>query len=164
MPNTSSNSLVPNSYDFIEQDISDSELEQKRTRLQTAANDIILIAEHQTNSALNCLHKIQVLGGTTEKAYQAVQQRIVTDGDIHGAYHAVAMVQQTPDLPFDVPKLVEMVLDSSDSERNPMLLRLLKLFAREPLTSPPIPELKQAIEATGDTHLITQLQQHLDGR
>lgn len=139
-------------------------LEQKRAKLQAIANDVILIAEHQSNSALNCLHKIQVAGGTTEKAYQAVQQRILTDSDIHGAYHAVAMVQSTPDLPFDVPKLVEVVLKSTDSERNPMLLRLLKLFDREVITSPPIPELTQAIEATRDEALIAQLQQHLNGR
>lgn len=145
-------------------DLSNNTLEQKRTRLQTAANDIIMIADNQSNSALNCLHKIQVLGGTTQKAYQAVQQRILTDGDIHGAYHAVAMVQQTPDLPFDVPKLVEMVLQSHDNDRKPMLLRLLKLFDREVITAPPIPELKKAIEATGDTALIAELEQHLAGR
>lgn len=145
-------------------DLPNNALEQKRTRLQTAANDIIMIADNQSNSALNCLHKIQVLGGTTQKAYQAVQQRILTDGDIHGAYHAVAMVQQTPDLPFDVPKLVELMLQSDDSERNVMLLRLIKLFDREVITAPPIPELKQAIEATGDTALIAELEQHLAGR
>lgn len=146
------------------QTLPNDELEQKRTKLQQSANDIIMIADNQSNSALNCLHKIQVLGGTTEKAYQAVQQRILTDGDIHGAYHAVAMVQQTPDLPFDVPKLVEMVLQSHDNDRKPMLLRLLKLFDREVITAPPIPELKQAIEATDDKALIAELEQHLAGR
>lgn len=146
------------------QDLSHEALEQKRTKLQQAANDIILIAEHQSNSSLGNLHKIQVLGGTSEKAYQAVQHRILTDGDIHGAYHAVAMVQQTPDLPFDVPTLVDMIITSSDKDRNPMLLRLLKLFDREALISPPIPELRQAIEATGDKALIAELEQHLAGR
>ncbi len=139
-------------------------LEQKRTHLQQQAQDIILIAESQSNSALGCLHKINVLGGTTEKAYQAVQQRIVTDGDIHGAYHAIAMTQQTPDVPFDVPVLVDIILQSQHADKNPLLLRLLKLFDRETLDTPPIPEIRQAILASDDTDLIAELNQHLAGK
>lgn len=138
-------------------------LEQKRTHLQQEAQDIILIAESQSNSALGCLHKINVLGGTTEKAYRAVQQRIITDDDIHGAYHAIAMTQQTPDVPFDVPVLVDLILQSNHADKNPLLLRLLKLFDRETVETPPIPKIKQAILATQDTALIEQLHQHLVG-
>ncbi|MBX4378926.1 hypothetical protein K4H02_28115, partial [Mycobacterium tuberculosis] len=37
-------------------------LAQKRAYLQEQAEDIIAIAQLQDNSALNCLHKINVLG------------------------------------------------------------------------------------------------------
>lgn len=142
----------------------DTAIEQKRTKLQNAANDLILIAQSQSNTALNLLHKISVLGGTTEKAYQAVQQRILDDGDIHGAYHAIAMVQQTPDVPFDIPPLVNLILHSQEKDKNALLMRLLKLFDTAPLDAPPIPQIKAAIEATGDTDLIVQFQQHLAGK
>lgn len=143
-----------------------SNLEQKRAYLQQQADDLILIAQSQSNSSLNILHKINVLGGTTEKAYQAVEQRIIRDQDTHGAYHAIAMTQQTPDLPFDVPTLVDLILDTpmDNTEKAPLLLRLIKLFDREQIDSPPIPQIKQAIIDTGDTVIIEALEQHLVGR
>lgn len=139
-------------------------LEQKRTYLQQQANDLIMIAENQTHSALTLLHKINVLGGTTEKAYQAVQNRIVEDKDAQGAYHAIALTQQTPDLPFDVPRLVDLILSEKMEDKPAFLLKLLKLFDREQLDSPPIPEIKQAILDSGDTVTIEALNQHLAGR
>lgn len=133
-------------------------LAQKREYLQREASDIVAIAEHQTNSALNCLHRINVMGGTTEKAYAMVQQRIVDDQDTHGAYHAIAMAQTTADLPFDVPLLVALVVNKGDPE---LQLRLVKLFDTQPVTASPIPQLRQAILASGDRAVIEQLNAHL---
>lgn len=135
-----------------------AELAKKRDFLQSQANDIIAIAEHQSNSALNCLHKINVMGGTTEKAYSAVQQRIIDDQDAHGAYHAIAMAQNTPDLPFDVPPLVDLIIDKGEPE---LQLRLLKLFDNQPVNAEPIPRLRQAILDSGDKAVITSLNIHL---
>lgn len=135
-----------------------AELEQKRAYLQQQASDIIAIAELQSNSALNCLHKINVMGGTTEKAYTAVQNRIVADSDTHGAYHAIAMAQNTADLPFDVPELVDIILTKGEPE---LLLRLLKLFDNQPVTAEPIPKIQQSISATDDKAIISQMNQYL---
>ena len=110
-------------------------LAQKRAYLQEQAEDIIAIAQLQDNSALNCLHKINVLGGTSEKAYRAVNTRIITDQDPHGAYHAVAMAQSTSDLPFDVPTLVDIVIEQGEPA---LQLRLLKLFDSQPIAAEPI--------------------------
>ena len=135
-----------------------AELEQKRAHLQSQANDIIAIAELQSNSALNCLHKINVLGGTSEKAYKAVQNRIVEDNDPHGAYHAVAMAQKTSDLPFEVPELVDIVIAKGEPE---LQLRLLKLFDSQPVTAEPIPKIRDSIMQSGDQAVIAELNKHL---
>ncbi|MFW2177376.1 MULTISPECIES: hypothetical protein [unclassified Moraxella] len=135
-----------------------AELEKKRTHLKQQAEAIITLAESQTNSALNCLHKINVLGGTTEKAYTAVQQRILQDQDAHGAYHAIAMAQSTSDLPFDVPKLIEVVLQHGEPA---LQFRLLKLFDTQPLTAPPLPQLIEAIQTADDGVTVEALQQYL---
>ena len=135
-----------------------NELAKKREYLQAQATDLIAIAEHQSNSALNCLHRINVLGGTTEKAYGAVQQRILDDQDAHGAYHAIAMAQTTADLPFDVPVLVDLVATKGEPE---LQLRLIKLFDNQPVTAEPIPRLKQAILDSGDSAVIEKLNAHL---
>lgn len=137
------------------------QLAQRRAFLQQQAEDIIAIAELQTNSALNCLHKINVLGGTSEKAYKAVNTRIVTDQDPHGAYHAVAMAQLTSDLPFDVPTLVDIVIDKGEPE---LQLRLLKLFDSQPISAEPIPKIRDSIHQLGDKAVINQLNQHLSNR
>lgn len=136
-------------------------LDEKRIFLQQQALDIIAIAELQSQSGLTCLHKIQVLGGTTEKAYKAVQQRILTDNDPHSAYHAIAMAQQTADLPFDVPLLIDVVLQQGTAD---LWLKTLKLFKQQPAESPPIPELQQAIINTGDTQIIQQMNTLFKGR
>lgn len=138
-----------------------AELEQKRAYLQQQAQDIIAIAELQSNSALNCLHKINVLGGTTEKAYKAVQTRIIEDNDPHGAYHAIAMAQKTSDLPFDVPVLVDIILANGEPE---LQLRLLKLFDSQPVTAEPIPKIRDSITKSGDKNVIDKLNQHLADR
>lgn len=135
-----------------------AELEQKRAFLQQQASDIIAIAELQSNSALNCLHKINVLGGTSEKAYKAVQNRIIKDNDPHGAYHAIAMAQNTSDLPFDVPQLVDIVLKNGEAE---LQFRLLKLFDSQPVSAEPIPTIQQSISATGDKAVISQMNDYL---
>lgn len=137
-----------------------AELAQKRDYLQGQANDIIAIAEHQSNSALNCLHRINVLGGTTEKAYSVVQQRILDDQDTHGAYHAIAMAQTTADLPFDVPTLVDLIATKAEPE---LQLRLIKLFDNQPVTAEPIPRLRQAILDSGDRAIIDKLHTHFSG-
>lgn len=137
------------------------QLEQKRALLQKHAEDIVAIAELQHNSALNCLHKINVLGGTSEKAYKAVNTRIVTDQDPHGAYHAVAMAQSTSDLPFDVPVLVDIIINHGEPE---LQLRLLKLFDSQPLSAEPIPKIRDSINQLGDKHVIAQLNEHLSTR
>lgn len=136
-------------------------LDEKRIFLQQQALDIIAISELQSQSGLTCLHKIQVLGGTTEKAYKAVQQRILTDNDPHSAYHAIAMAQQTADLPFDVPLLIDVVLQQGTAD---LWLKTLKLFKQQPAESPPIPELQQAIINTGDTQIIQQMNTLFKGR
>lgn len=136
-------------------------LDEKRIFLQQQALDIIAIAELQSQSGLTCLHKIQVLGGTTEKAYKAVQQRILADNDPHSAYHAIAMAQQTADLPFDVPLLIDVVLQQGTAD---LWLKTLKLFKQQPAESPPIPELQQAIINTGDTQIIQQMNTLFKGR
>lgn len=133
-------------------------LEKKRAYLQQQASDIIAIAELQTNSSLNCLHKINVLGGTSEKAYKAVQTRILADDDPHGAYHAIAMAQNTSDLPFDVPALVDLILDKGEPE---LQLRLLRLFDSQPVTAEPIPKIRESILKSGDDIVIAQLNAHL---
>lgn len=136
-------------------------LAQKRAYLQEQAEDIIAIAQLQSNSALNCLHKINVLGGTSEKAYRAVNTRIITDQDPHGAYHAVAMAQSTSDLPFDVPTLVDIVIEQGEPA---LQLRLLKLFDSQPIAAEPIPKIRDSINQLGDKAVIAQLNQHLLNR
>lgn len=138
-----------------------AELEQKRAFLQEQAQDIIAIAELQSNSALNCLHKINVLGRTTEKAYKAVQTRIIEDNDPHGAYHAIAMAQKTSDLPFDVPVLVDIILANGEPE---LQLRLLKLFDSQPVTAEPIPKIRDSLIKSGDKNVIDKLNQQLADR
>ena len=135
--------------------------EARRAKLQRQAQDIVAIATLQSHSALNCLHKINVAGGTTEKAYRAVNQRIIDDQDAHGAYHAIAMAQTTPDLPFDVPVLLDIVLARGDGD---LQLRTLKLFDSQPVNAEPIARIEQAILAAGDKPTIAALQAHLAGR
>ena len=137
------------------------QLAQKRAFLQQQAEDIITIAELQNNSALNCLHKINVLGGTSEKAYKAVNTRIIEDADPHGAYHAIAMAQSTSDLPFDVPTLVDIIIAKGEPE---LQLRLLKLFDSQPITAEPIPKIRDSINQLGDKAVIAQLDEHLSNR
>lgn len=103
-------------------------LDEKRIFLQQQAEDIIAIAESQSNSASICLHKIYALGGTTEKAYIAVQQRILADNDAQSAYYAIALCQQTADLPFDVSLLVDVVVEYGSID---LLQKLLKLFQQQ---------------------------------
>ena len=143
------------------QTLTDDELAEKRAFLQQQASDIIAIADLQSNSALNCLHKVNVLGGTTEKAYTAIFNRILLDQDSHGAYHAVAMAQGTSDLPFDVPQLIELIINHGEPE---LQLRLLKLFDNQPVTTPPIPKIKQAILTSENKQVIAKLHQHLAGK
>ncbi|MGL5253259.1 MAG: hypothetical protein ACRC7U_09000 [Moraxella sp.] len=133
----------------------------KRAYLQQQAQDIIAIAKLQTNTALSCLHKINVMGGTTEKAYLAVNTRILEDLDTLGAYHAIAMSQSTADLPFDVPALVTLILTHGEPA---LQLRLLKLFDKQPVIVEPIPTIKHAILASGDQPVIDMLNAHLLGR
>lgn len=147
-----------------ELDLSRDELvarEARRAKLQRQAQDIVAIATLQSHSALNCLHKINVAGGTTEKAYGAVNQRIIDDQDAHGAYHAIAMAQTTPDLPFDVPVLLDIVVAHGDGD---LQLRTLKLFDSQPVNAAPITRIEQAILAAGDKPTIDALQAHLAGR
>lgn len=135
-----------------------NELEKKREFLQQQALIIIELAETTTNSALNCLHQINTLGGTTEKAYKTVQQRIVSDQDTLGAYHAIAMAQHTSDLPFDVPILLGILYKSADAQ---LLFRLLKLFKDQPKIAEPIPTICQAILDRKDQTVIYQMNDYL---
>jgi WD40 repeat protein len=129
--------------------------------IQTHHGAVWAIAQLQNNSALNCLHKINVLGGTSEKAYRAVNTRLITDQDPHGAYHAVAMAQSTSDLPFDVPTLVDIVIEQGEPA---LQLRLLKLFDSQPIAAEPIPKIRDSINQLGDKAVIAQLNQHLLNR
>lgn len=135
-----------------------NDLTQKCEFLQQQALTIIELAETTKNSALNCLHQINTLGGATEKAYKTVQQRIINDQDSLGAYHAIAMAQHTSDLPFDVPILLEILYKFADAE---LLFRLLKLFKNQPKIAEPIPSICQAIQKTDDQTVIYQMNDYL---
>lgn len=134
-----------------------TELSKKRAYLQQQAIDIIEIAQ-SPNTALTCLHRINVLGGTTEKAYTAVNERIVADSDAHGAYHVIAMAQSTSDLPFDVPALIGIIKEHGDAE---LALRLLKLFHSQPLNAEPVSQIVAHIQQSQDTQVVSQLNAYL---
>lgn len=151
--------MTTNNFDQnIEQ--TDEELAKKREFLQQQAEKIIALAD-TPNTALHALHQINTLGGTTEKAYKSVQQRIVTDNDTFGAYHAIAMAQQTADLPFDVPVLLEILYNYADAE---LLFRLLRLFKNQPNIAEPIPSICQKIRECGDSIVIQQMTEYLEQR
>lgn len=134
-----------------------NELEQKRKFLQQQALAILKLAQ-TPNTALACLHQINTIGGTSEKTFQAVQNRIVTDQDVLGAYHAIAMAQHTSDLPFDVPILLDILYNYADAD---LLFRTLRLFKNQPRIAEPIPRICQAIQNTNEQNVITKMHEFL---
>lgn len=137
-----------------------TDLTQKREFLQQQAEKILEIAQ-TPNTALACLHQINTVGGTSEKAFQAVQNRIETDQDVFGAYHAIAMAQHTSDLPFDVPILLDILYNHADAD---LLFRTLRLFKDQPKIAEPIPTICQKICECGDSLVIQQMTEYLEQR
>ena len=71
------------------------------------------------------------------------------------------MAQSTSDLPFDVPTLVDIVIEQGEAA---LQLRLLKLFDSQPIAAEPIPKIRDSINQLGDKAVIAQLNQHLLNR
>lgn len=134
-----------------------TDLAQKREFLQQQAEKILALAQ-TPNTALACLHQINTVGGTSEKAFQAVQNRIETDQDVFGAYHAIAMAQHTSDLPFDVPILLDILYNHADAD---LLFRTLRLFKDQPKIAEPIPTICQKIREREDQTIIYQMDEYL---
>lgn len=62
------------------------------------------------NTALKAIHLIIQHGGASERAWQAVYQRVMTDSDVDGAYYLASFAQKVEDLPFDGTPLIELVM------------------------------------------------------
>ena len=128
-------------------------IERHRERLKQASLQMIEMATNEPHSALKCIHQLNVMGGATEKAYAAIEQRILTDQDPAGAYHFALMAQNTPDLPIDVRQLVEVVIDKGDNQQRLALLKNLPL--------PPVEMIEAKIIASNDEQAISQMQAYL---
>ncbi|ELA08680.1 hypothetical protein MOMA_08981 [Moraxella macacae 0408225] len=134
-----------------------AKLAKKRAYLQQQGSVIIKMAQ-LPNTALTCLHKINVLGGATEKTYAAINERIIADNDAYGAYHAIAMAQTTSDLPFDVPAMIAIIQQHGDIA---LAFRLLKLFYNQPLNAKPVNQIITHIQQSQNRQIIAQLNAYL---
>lgn len=133
--------------------MTDDKLLQKRQHLEAQSEKIMAIAK-EPHSSLKCIHLLSVAGGATSETYSAIEQRIVTDNDISGAYHLALMAQSTPDLPVDARQLIEMVVTKGD---NAQLISLLKN-----LPVPPVEVIKQRLIDSGDENAIAQMTAYLE--
>ncbi|WP_296403672.1 hypothetical protein [Psychrobacter sp.] len=132
---------------------SDDKLAQKRQLLEEQSEKIKAIADNETQSSLKCIHLLSVAGGATSETYQAIEQRIITDEDAHGAYHLALMAQSTPDLPIDARKLIELVVNKGQGSQLLSLLRNLPV--------PPVEAIKQRIMSEGDQEVVEQMMAYL---
>ncbi|HAO59721.1 MAG TPA: hypothetical protein DCQ89_05110 [Psychrobacter sp.] len=133
---------------------SDDKLVQKRKLLEEQSEKIKAIADNEAYSSLKCIHLLSVAGGATSETYKAIEQRIVTDEDTHGAYHLALMAQSTADLPVDARQLIELVVTKGQSSQ---LLSLLKN-----LPVPPVEAIKQRIMSEGDEEAVAQMTAYLE--
>lgn len=68
------------------------------------------------NTALKAIHLIIQHGGASERAWQAVYQRVMTDSDVDGAYYLASFAQKVEDLPFDGTPLIELVMTQGNDD------------------------------------------------
>ena len=128
-------------------------IEKRREHLKNESTRIIEIAGNEPHSALKCIHQLSVAGGATEATYIAIEQRIVADQDSAGAYHLALLAQNTPDLPIDARKLIEMVVNKGDNQQRLALLKNLLL--------PPVDMIKEQILASNDGDAIGLMNAYL---
>lgn len=133
---------------------SDDKLVQKRKLLEEQSEKIKAIADNEVHSSLKCIHLLSVAGGATSETYKAIEQRVMTDEDTHGAYHLALMAQSTADLPVDARQLIELVVTKGHSSQ---LLSLLKN-----LPVPPVEAIKQRILSEGDQEIVAQMTAYLE--
>ena len=128
-------------------------LEQRRTRLKDVSARLIEMASNEPHSALRCIHQLSVAGGATEATYLAIEQRVMADNDTAGAYHLALLAQSTLDLPIDVRRLIELVVEKGDNLQRLALLKNLPL--------PPVDAIKAQIVASNDKDAIAQMNTYL---
>lgn len=121
--------------------------------IKTASNHIIATANNEKGSALKCIHQVTVLKQVTEPTFIAIEQRILTDQDIAGAYHLALLAQQTPDLPIDAKQLIDMVINKGDNTKRLALLKNLPM--------PPVDLIKQKILSSNDDKAIQLMEAYL---
>lgn len=125
----------------------------KATTIQQRSRDIIHIADSEPHSALKCIHLLNVAGGATAETFVAIEQRIIADQDVAGAYHLAMLAQTTPDIPIDARQLIELVVTKGDNDKRLSLLKNLPL--------PPVDAIRQQIMATDDAAAIAQMSAYL---
>ncbi|WP_230657491.1 hypothetical protein [Psychrobacter sp. I-STPA10] len=143
-----------NNVESRQQPVSITEnVEKKRQYLLQQSTEILTIANNQPNSALRCIHLVNVAGGATAATYKAIEQRIREDNDATAAYHLVLMAQSTADLPIDARRLIALVVEHGDARQCLALLKNLPL--------PPVEVIKQRIIASGDTQVLQAMTAYL---
>ncbi|WP_434353928.1 hypothetical protein VH441_02560 [Psychrobacter sp. HD31] len=125
----------------------------KLAAIKTASNHIIATATNEKGSALKCIHQVTVLKQVTEPTFIAIEQRILTDQDIAGAYHLALLAQQTSDLPIDAKQLIDMVINKGDNTKRLALLKNLPM--------PPVDLIKQKILSSNDDKAIQLMEAYL---
>lgn len=101
--------------------------------IKKISQEILSICENP-NTALKAIHLIIQHGGASELAWQVVHQRVMTDGDVDGAYYLASFAQKIDDLPFDAMPLVELVMTKGDDAMKLALLDKLPKAAKEHLS------------------------------
>lgn len=127
--------------------------EKRLKKMKEQSSKIIAIADQESDSALKCIHLLSVAGGATAETYVAIEQRIMDDKDVAGAYHLALMAQSTADLPIDARALIELVVSEGN---NAQLLSLLKN-----LPIPPVEAIKERILASKDSESIDKMEAYL---
>lgn len=98
-------------------------------RIKQISQKILEICENP-NSALQAIHLILQNNGASELAWRVVYQRVMTDGDVDGAYYLVNFAQKIDDLPFDGLPLIELILRDGDEQLKMALLDKLPKDAK----------------------------------
>lgn len=90
----------------------------------------ILTLCQSPNTALQAIHLIIQHGGAGELAWQVVYNRVMTDGDVDGAYYLANFAMQVQDLSFDGLPLIQLVLEHGDENMRLSLLDRLPADAK----------------------------------
>lgn len=91
---------------------------------QAISERIITLCQNP-DTALQAIHLFLQHGKAQSSALSAIYQRVMTDGDVDGAYYLAVLALQVDDLPFDGKPLVDLVMQKGEESAKQALLAKL---------------------------------------